>query len=268
MNFALYVREKRADFSKKLMRTLKDHGHDAFRVTPERGRTRWGNVNEADLVINWGCGTTPDWNTRVPWLNQPTIVNTLAHKLRMFRFFARHNIPCVPWTANHDQVQEWLADGKRVAVRNVLQGHSGQGMAIIEQGIRIPDAPLFTKMIRGRRKREYRIIYMNGDPLLWMRKRRRNGVDMTPEQELIRTHRNGWIYASNDVWRQDENQAGIMGNTHTIIEQLNNNLNGFGALDIIGDIGSGEVWALEVNTAPGLASASTMGAVVGGLLNE
>lgn len=267
MRIAIYVRRKRRDYSLALLRRLREMGHVAFRVTPEArrglsGRTPY-DVNTADRIFNWGCSQIPDWSrpdVGGQWINPPSTVNTMAHKRRMFQAFTDWGVPCVSWTTDADEAYGWTATD-RVVVRHVLQGHSGEGIEVYDDSTRerMPlNAPLYTKLLRGTYKREFRVLFMHGVPILWMRKRRVNGFDGDP---LIRTHANGWVYCVNDVWRDGENEESIHNYVTTILSILNSNRVDFGALDFIGDVQSGRVRVLEVNTAPGLASKSSMRAV-------
>jgi hypothetical protein len=247
------------------MRELQRRGHQVFRVTPEQSASRYGNVADADMIINWGCSAVPTWTVFIPWLNLPSSVNHMSHKVRMFQVFSRAGIQPVPWATRREHAQGWLDANRRVAVRHVLQGHSGEGMEIVHPGEELPDAPLYTKLVRGPNVREFRVIFIKGQPLLWMRKRRRDGGNA---DDLVRTHANGWIYASRTVWdASDEGQNIVVGNVMRMLRRLERQAVDFGALDILADVVSGEVWALEVNTAPGLASPSTLNAVVGGIVN-
>lgn len=274
MRVAIYVRRKRRDYSLALARRLNEMGHTAFRVTPYMDQGYWSgpsqrkSVHDADRILNWGCSHPPEWLIRrsnEPWINKPGVVYHMAHKVRMFRALTDWGVLCVPWTTVRSAAQTNLDAGDRVVVRHVLQGHSGRGIQVIEPGEYLPEAPLYTRLTRGTHKREFRVLFMHGVPILWMRKRRRNGFDGDP---LVRTHANGWVYCVNDVWRDGENEEGIHNYVTTTLSILNSNGVHFGALDFIGDVQSGRVTVLEVNTAPGLASDSSMRAVSEAVISE
>jgi D-alanine-D-alanine ligase-like ATP-grasp enzyme len=101
---------------------------------------------------------------------------------------------------------------------------------------------------------------LGGVAAVVQQKRRRNNVELTPDQRLIRNLANGWIFAVDKVVfaspaiEQDVKQQAIAAVACLGLD--------FGAVDVIVDKDATKAYVLEVNTAPGLSSPTVLAAYI------
>jgi glutathione synthase/RimK-type ligase-like ATP-grasp enzyme len=116
---------------------------------------------------------------------------------------------------------------------------------VIRPGDTIPEAPLYVKYVP--KVQEYRVhVYME-KVLFVQQKRRVNGAQRTANQNLIRSHENGWVYTIQNI----EAPQSVLIESLSAVAALNLD---FGAVDCIVGRDDDEAYVLEVNTAPGLQS--------------
>lgn len=196
---------------------------------------------DGDVIINWGNSEVPTWdNDNVRWLNRPQRVGVASHKLRTLEALREANVPTLEFTTDRRVAQGWMGD---VYVRHRLQGHSGDGIEIVDQDTDLPQAPLYTKKIEN--NGEYRVHVVDGRVIDYRKKSRRVEDEPTEDQKAIRTLENGWIYRQGDLRRLERIEE-------LAISAINALGLDFGAVDIIQDTDRNE-YVLEVNTAVGLA---------------
>lgn len=206
-------------------------------------------------VINWGSSNVPaqvDSGARI--LNRPESVRRVTNKLDFFNLVKdahRRNgneTPRIPeFTTDRAVATRWVEEGAKVVVRTKLNGHSGDGIVVIEErGVDIPAAPLYTKYVP--KKQEWRVhVLKDGDQLTvidMQRKIRDPKFEGVPNWN-VRSHDNGFIFAREvDAPNPD------------ILEQAIRALDvsglDFGAVDVIWNQQQGAAYVLEINTAPGL----------------
>ena len=121
----------------------------------------------------------------------------------------------------------------------------------------LPDAPLYTKGIVN--AGEYRVHVFAGEVILYQKKSRRvdeDGNVITAEGEGadVRNLASDWVYRTGNLRRLERVEQLAIG----AIEALDLD---FGAVDIIMSP-NGDVFVLEVNTAPGLGNTETLEAYV------
>lgn len=235
---------------------------------------------DGDLIINWGNSSCPDWGTDEAMshvLNKPIFVVNATDKIRCFKTLYSSEIPVPEFTTCRDDAHDWIDGGHRVYARMKIDGHSGEGievvdknkeisflseiadklesngytslvesvereMVFIDEQFTMPDAPLYTKEIKN--NGEYRVHVFNGEVIDYRKKSRRVDDEPTQEQSDVRNHENGWIYRMGNLERLEkvENLA------KSAIKALSLD---FGTVDIIKDMDN-NVFVLEVNTACGL----------------
>lgn len=263
------------------MRKLKD-AIGGLIIKTENSRYRY---RDNHIVINWGNSRRPDWmTTNLPVLNTPEAVHNAANKLVTLRMLRDLGVPHVPFTDSREEAQGWLDRGSKVFVRNTLTGHSGDGIVVVDGDTsaseldsiasrlwtlgytdiaemvafenhpqQLPDAPLYTRAVAN--SGEYRVHVFDGDVILYQKKSRRvdddgNIVTAEGEEADVRNLASNWVYRTGNLRRLERvEQLAI-----DAISALNLD---FGAVDIIKDI-NGDVYVLEVNTAPGLGNTDTL----------
>lgn len=206
-----------------------------------------GNPNKT--VINWGASRLPDAVGRARILNRPEAIAGVSNKLRFFESCLANGAPRIPeFTTDFDIARGWLEGGSVVVARTILNGHSAEGLVIIEPntGVDIPAAPLYTKYVP--KKEEWRVhVLRDGDELTVIdqqRKIKRPDFEGVPNWR-VRNHANGFIFARDVAAPHPD-----------VIEQAIKALEvsglDFGAVDVIWNEQARAAYVLEINTAPGL----------------
>lgn len=198
-----------------------------------------------DTVINWGSGRAlPDHVAgagRV--INSPAAVAVASNKLRCFERIGA-GARCVPYTTDAAVARAW---GTKVVVRHTLNGHSGEGIEIVEPGVDIPAAPCYTKYIV--KESEWRIHVLNGQVIDSTRKIR--DPDHVGEPNwAVRNHAGGFIFARNS----GEPSEDVVRQAVAAVEAVGLD---FGAVDVMVSKPTRShperlAYVLEINTAPGL----------------
>lgn len=244
-----------------LRNALRNAGVDAKRIKVDSTNYQ----PKADhLVLNWGNSRVPQFweNTRAGIQTNSVLgVATAANKLRAFEVLAPANIK-IPtyYTRKQDALQEILADAK-IFCRTKLTGHSGAGIVIARTPDELVDAPLYTKAIDNGgewRVHVFRNLHNNELQVIDIVKKRRRTELMEQEGGInadIRNLAGGWVYCHNNVSLPDS----VLDMAKQAIDILGLD---FGAVDIIRKKRTDDYYVLEVNTAPGLQSETTINAYV------
>jgi glutathione synthase/RimK-type ligase-like ATP-grasp enzyme len=196
-------------------------------------------------VINWGASHLPEEVAKCIVFNSPEAVNRASDKLKFFE-----NAEC--------RKPEWFTDWREacayseendctIVVRHILNGHSGEGIELVERGEYMPEeAPLYTAYVPKRH--EYRVHVFRGEVIDVQRKARRRDVADEDVNWKVRNNANGFVFARN---------GDALGDVPPdVLEQATNAVNSldldFGAADVIFNEHQSLAYVLEVNTAPGL----------------
>jgi hypothetical protein len=195
-----------------------------------------------DVLVNWGTTKGKDNNTMAfkKVLNNCAAVGIASNKIYTFTALAGEDIDTVPWTQNKAVALEWQAKGNTIVVRNVLTGHSGDGIVIVEENDELPTAPLYTKYIF--KTKEFRVHATQTEVIDTQRKVR--DPDQEPLSWKVRSHANGFIFQRNNIQPSEARDKLAI----SAVAALGLD---FGAVDIVEDK-KGNLYVLEVNTAPGL----------------
>ena len=204
-----------------------------------------------DQLINWGCGNrlwdAPENIFPGEVLNKHTQVNLCSNKQKFFQYVSRQDpeVVLVPWTVSIDEAVKWCQDGEVVVAREVLQGHSGEGIKIFDQGLDFVHAPLYTKYVP--KKAEFRVHIVRGEIIDVQQKIR--DPNQEPVDWRVRSHQNGFIFARNDI---EPNEA--------ILEEAKRAMTAigldFGGVDVIWNDKHQKAYVLEINSACGLEGAT------------
>lgn len=181
---------------------------------------------------------------------QPTAgINIAKNKLNTFRALKVANVAHPDWTVEKATAEGWIRAGSTVLARTKLNASEGRGIVICKV-LPLPEAPLYVKLIK--KKKEFRVHVLNGQVIDLQEKRRRNGVrqaDGQPIDGTIRNIGNDWVFCRGNIVEptglRDLGVAavracGLM----------------FGAVDVIWNEYHNRLYALEVNTAPGLCEST------------
>lgn len=197
-------------------------------------------------LINWGASHFKRKMEGFDILNKENAVTLASNKLATFKLLSAAGVSVPDWTVDPDEVRIWLAEGYAAVARYKLNGHSGEGIEIIEGHQawedHAEDAPLYTRYIK--KKEEYRIHIFQGEAFFVQRKARKLDVPAENVNWKVRNLAGGFIFANvgvevDDVARHEACAA---------VAALSLD---FGAVDVI--LGTdGKYYVLEVNTACGL----------------
>lgn len=205
------------------------------------------NAKNHNIVVNWGSRNealqrfdAPELNCIL--LNKPANVSLASDKLRAFKTMREAGVPIPKFTERKEDTLEWLARGRKVVCRTVLNGNSGKGIVLVDNQNDLVDAPLYTEYFP--KKDEFRVHVMNGKVIFVQRKARNRDI---PDHEInwqIRNHDNGFIFAHKDLVVPEAVEA----NAIMAVAALGLD---FGAVDLAVNL-AGDVRVFEVNTACGL----------------
>ena len=236
MALALYAHNPNSEGAAELARAL------GIRRIRAEGSSYVASPNKT--VINWGASRLPEHVVGSRILNAPEAIARVSNKLRFFEAMVGENAPRVPqWTADRTEASRWiLEDGAMVCARTVLNGHSAEGLVILERGVDFVTAPLYTKYVP--KKEEWRVHIHNGTVIDLQRKIKRS--DMEVADWRVRNHDNGFIYARNvDAPNPDIPAQALRAMALSGLD--------FGAVDVIFNQQQGRAFVLEINSAPGLS---------------
>lgn len=195
-------------------------------------------TKKGDVLVNWGTSKQAPVGLTV--LNTPDAVQRASNKYHAFACLDGKDVKCVAWTANKAVAKEWHDAGNVIVVRTVLTGHSGAGIIIVLPDQEIPDAPLYTRYIF--KTKEYRVHATRNAVIDTQQKVCPPGVN--PVSWKVRSHENGFIFQRNNI--AEDERRGVLAIQAVKALGLD-----FGAVDIVEDK-KGNLYVLEVNTAPGL----------------
>tara|TARA_R100001086_G_C11848217_1_gene261058 strand:+ start:44323 stop:45105 length:783 start_codon:yes stop_codon:yes gene_type:complete len=244
------------------VRALKDALNDTIRtriIKLENSRYR---PRPEHVVINWGNSEVQPWADGHTVLNHPVSVARSSNKHLAFHELSRAEVSIPRYTTDIRHAQYWCDDGYTVFCRTKLRGHSGDGIVVANDRDEVVEAPLYTRGINL--KGEYRVHVFDGEVILYQKKSRRvdeDGEVIVPENasEYVRNLESGWIYRTGNLKRLERVEQIAL----DAIEALELD---FGAVDIAMDT-EGDVYVLEVNTAPGLGNQDTLEAYTDAIIN-
>ena len=237
MSYVVYPYKMGSKSSKVLAQRL-----GVRRVYPDRNF----HLRPHHTVINWGSSRGPSWvhtpEHNLQILNSPDAVWVASNKNAALLYMQAGGVNTVEFTNSRQTAEQWLEEGTKVVVRKLLNASQGKGIHIINPGEELPDAPLYTKYFK--KKHEYRIHVMDGDPFIVQQKRRRNGFENVDNQ--VRNFHKGWVFCHHDI---DTPDPQVLTQAQLAVSSLALH---FGAVDIAWNEYYQDARVLEVNTAPNL----------------
>ncbi len=214
-------------------------GKKVFQVRPD------GNYEyfPRHMVINWGNSNIPNWNV-LNALNLPLQVAIASNKLQAFWKFLDAEVKTPVFSNNKETAQAWFNEGHTIVERHILNGHSGNGIRIVQPGEELQNAPLYVQY--KKKKKEYRVHIFKGEMIdEQIKKRSTEARDNGNVNTFVRNVSGGWVYCRSDIVPCDvRKELAIRSITALGLD--------FGAVDIIYNEHENQYYVLEVNTAPGL----------------
>lgn len=196
------------------------------------------------VIINWGTSRVPEFPVQ-RWVNTPEAVSKASNKLIGFDAMSSAGVITPEYTADRSVAEDWLDDGVIVVARTKLQGHSGQGIVIVDPDTEddLPNAPLYVKYIK--KMHEYRFHVMNGEVIDVQQKRKRQEVNNEDVDYQVRNRHTGWVYCRDGI----DYDSSLIDLATRAVSALGLD---FGAVDIVWNNRQQQGYVLEVNTACGL----------------
>ena len=218
--------------------------------------------NSERTIINWGNSTTSLSHlpsTRV--INKSANVRKASHKGEFFQAISEYNVAnpddtvSIPeWTTKKSEASKWYRDGNDVVCRDVLQGHSGEGLTVVNYDDEViasqalPTSLLYTKYVKKRD--EYRVHVMDGVAFFVQKK----CVPLSRTEEVnyqVRNHSNGFVFTVQDL---DPDESILLEGIKAV-KALDLD---FGAADVIWNERRQKATVIEVNTACSVSGATTL----------
>jgi glutathione synthase/RimK-type ligase-like ATP-grasp enzyme len=203
------------------------------------------------ILINWGNSKIFNYQNRVVW-NKPEAVAKAVNKLTTFQVLKAANVSIPEFYIKAADLPQ-RGEKSRYVARSLLTGHSGQGITIVKGNEPIPDNTLLiTQYIK--KKIELRVHVAFGKVILTVQKRRRNGIELTNDNQYVRSFDNGWIFSQNI---SPEVEPIHLDMAVRAVQALGLD---FGAVDMVLSAEGNLPYILEVNTAPAIVAESTQAA--------
>lgn len=242
----ILIQSRPSNGASALVQAVCDAGLSAIR----RRHESVSRLRRSSFLVNWGNST----GYESPHLNAYESVARAVNKLGCFNSLdGKANVPPSMCTGVSDRVDVntgpniWLA-------RRTLTGSGGNDIVVVRPGDEWPVAPLYVQYIP--KLVEYRVhVFKEEDSfrILTRQKLRESDAEQTNDQRLIRNRDNGWVFA---LVRDEGGAVKAEAEAQKAISALGLD---FGAVDVIIGRDDGLAYVLEVNTAPGIACAATVG---------
>lgn len=226
-----------SESAKALVNSLRPGAIIKKQTTAVKGRRK--------VLLNWGNSHPQFSLTGVTVLNKPEAVGRASNKLVALQVMKAAGVNVPDFTSDRTVAQGWITAGKIALCRTLLRANSGRGIVISRQASELVAAPLYVKYIR--KEIEYRVHVFNGVVIDAVEKRRRSGFqESTDYNRYIRSYKQGWIFARENVVLSEAVKAQAI----NAVAALGLD---FGAVDIvIAKDRAKTPYVLEVNTSPGL----------------
>lgn len=199
------------------------------------------------IVMNWGNSKGGGQLLEARVFNKPEAVAIASNKKDFFNA-VNGQVPIPEFTTDVSIAEGWIKKGKKVVVREKLQGNSGDGIIFIDSIEAWDDyekdkAKLYVLYIP--KKDEYRVHVMGGKVIDVQKKAAKKDYPTKMINWQIRNHDNGFIFKREGI------------NPHPQVQEVSvNAINivglDFGAVDVIWNSYLDQAFVLEINTAPGL----------------
>jgi hypothetical protein len=204
-----------------------------YKVWKGKAKTKRVNISWGNKIVD--AKIHPQF-----YLNVPEAVELAQDKRLAFTHWNLKGVPCVPWTTDKAVAQGWNKKQK-VLGRTACQ-QAGSGIVVYEPESTLKDHQLYTLYIP--KKKEFRVHVFRGKAILVSEKRKKKGVD---SDYIIRANHKGWVFCYKDINEPDGLR--VLGVAAVGALGLD-----FGGVDIIYNEKQNKLYALEVNSAPGLCS--------------
>lgn len=199
-------------------------------------------------VINWGASELPGEVNKCRVLNKAESVRVASNKLETFKVLQQARVPTPTWTESQATAIGWIEGGSKVVAREVLTGHSGRGIHILEKGLDFKECLCYTKYFT--KSAEYRVHVIGGEVVDVQRKIK--DPDRDVKDWNVRSHDNGFIFVRNNDEGKSYKDICEARCKEIAVQAVAALGLDFGGVDICYSKKRNEAVVLEVNTACGL----------------
>lgn len=169
-------------------------------------------------------------------------------KIAQYKWFEANNIPALEFTTDVDTATQWVDDGQVVFGRKLLTASCGKGIVVLDGnkdggilGAEFLNIPVFTKY--KKKKREFRVHVFRDAVVRVVEKKLRSGWD-GPRESKIRNLANGFVFCSCENEPEGIRELAVMAGKVVSSD--------FKGVDIGYNEKLGELFVIEVNSAPGI----------------
>lgn len=225
-----------------------------------------------DILIHWGKTDKPHG---IYGLNKNESVINATNKRLTFELLSANNVPTPMFFSTLDAARQYLEGniGSIIYCRTILSGHSGEGIVLARTIDELVSAQLYTVGVKN--KGEYRVhvfrnlntedISLQGELQVIDITQKRRRTELHEQEGAInydiRNLNGGWVYCRGNIEvTTDLKEVAINAVASLGLD--------FGAVDIIHDKVDNIYRVLEVNTAPGLSSPTTLTAYAKAIAGE
>lgn len=168
-------------------------------------------------------------------------------KIAQYKWFEANGVPALQYTTDTQQAVSWIADGNVVIGRKLIQASCGKGIVIFEHGGEDEKYPTHTPCpvytLYKKKKREFRVHVFQNKVVRVVEKKLRKDWD-GPREAKIRNLANGFVFcACND---EPEGIRALAIKAGGVVSS------DFKGVDIGYNEKLGELFVIEVNSAPGI----------------
>ena len=207
-----------------------------------------------DVVVNWGSPPSIPWSAKTKVFNKAENIKAAVSKLSSLTKLKELGVPCLEFGTDASVLRAKHPESILVA-RTLTSSTGGKGIVIIRPEDVVVPAPLYT--VYARKRAEYRVHVVGDETFIQQKKKKLSQPpEMTADQQLIRSHDNGWTFVVNNITATDAERAQLIALGKQAVKALGLD---FGAVDIVQRRTSGKFLVCEVNTAPGISGDSTLG---------
>ena len=205
-----------------------------------------GRPSKKCINILWGNS-----NYEIDSIQSVDGISIAQNKLLTFLWLSKSKVSIPNFTTNKSLAEDLVKVGIKLLARQKLNSSQGRGIVVCDK-LPIVDAPLYVKYID--KDKEFRVHVFNGEVLDLQEKRRRSHArdeNGNKPNGIIRNLENNWVFCRNNIVEPD-------GIRELAIEAIKDIGLLFGAIDIIYNSTTKELFLLEVNTAPGLCDSTAI----------
>ena len=167
----------------------------------------------------------------------------LIDKCSQYRWFTANDVSCPDFTFDKATAHSWLLDGGVVFCRTLTRASEGKGIVVAETADQLVYAPVYTKYMK--KKREFRVHIFKDKVVQVVEKRKRTGWDADRDTR-IRNTANGYVFCRDLL---SPAPSGLM---ELALRASKVTQSDFKGVDVGYNEKKGELFVIEVNSAPGV----------------